>query len=160
MALCFDGFHKLPSTELPAYLHSTSMSPGKLLSQPSFKLTPIKPSQGKKCNFGAVAEGLDLNDIAGKAYLMPHVIQESKADFQEPDDDVKALSDAIWAHKLVVVRGQKNLAPAKQWELVTRFDPDAPQVHSHGDLKSFKSKGGVLAVRILVPPYQFKWLLT
>jgi hypothetical protein len=62
------------------------------------------------------------------------------------DSDVKNLSDAIWTHKIVVVKGQKNLAPSKQWELVTRFDPDAPQVHSHGDMKTFKKEGGVLAV--------------
>ena len=63
-----------------------------------------------------------------------------------PDIDVQALADAIWAHKIVVVKGQKDLAPIKQWELVTRFDPEAPQVHSHGDLKTFKNKGGVLTV--------------
>jgi alpha-ketoglutarate-dependent taurine dioxygenase len=44
----------------------------------------------------------------------------------------------------VVVKGQQNLEPIKQWELVTRFDPDAPQVHSHGSLKTFKATGGVL----------------
>jgi len=63
------------------------------------------------------------------------------------DADVKALADAIWTHKLVVVRGQQNLAPIKQWELVTRFDPEAPQVHSHGDLKTFHKTGGLLSVR-------------
>jgi hypothetical protein len=62
------------------------------------------------------------------------------------DADVKALSDAIWTHKLVVVKGQKNLAPIKQWELVTRFDPKAPQVHSHGDVKTFNKQGGLLSV--------------
>lgn len=56
------------------------------------------------------------------------------------------MSDAIWTHKVVVVKNQQKLQPIKQWELVTRFDPDAPQVHSHGDLKTFKSKGGVLTV--------------
>ena len=56
------------------------------------------------------------------------------------------MSDAIWTHKVVVVKGQKDLAPIKQWELVTRFDPDAPQVHSHGDIKTFNKKGGMLSV--------------
>lgn len=28
---------------------------------------------------------------------------------------------------------------------MTRFDPEAPQVHSHGDVKSFNKKGGVLS---------------
>ena len=63
------------------------------------------------------------------------------------DSNVKALADAIWTHKLVVVRGQQNLSPIKQWELVTRFDPEAPLVHSHGDLKTFNKQGGLLSVR-------------
>lgn len=62
------------------------------------------------------------------------------------DSDVKALSDAIWTHKLVVVKGQSHIHPKKQWELVTRFDPAAPQVHGHGDLKTFNEKGGLLSV--------------
>lgn len=62
------------------------------------------------------------------------------------DADVRHLSDAIWTHKVIVVKGQKDLPPAKQWELVTRFDPSAQQVHSHGDIKTFNSKGGLLSV--------------
>lgn len=46
---------------------------------------------------------------------------------------------------MIVVKGQKNLDPKKHWELVTRFDPEAPQVHSHGNLTSFNKKGGVLS---------------
>jgi hypothetical protein len=60
---------------------------------------------------------------------------------------VKALSDAIWTHKLVVVKGQKDLAPIKQWELVTRFDPNAELIHSHGDLTTFNKQSGLLSVR-------------
>lgn len=48
--------------------------------------------------------------------------------------------------QLVVVKGQKNLEPIKQWELVTRFDPNAPKVHSHGDVKTFNKNGGLLSV--------------
>ena len=47
---------------------------------------------------------------------------------------------------MIIVRGQKGLQPVKQWELVTRFDPDAPQIHSHGDVKSFNKFGGLLSV--------------
>ncbi|KAH8681919.1 hypothetical protein BX600DRAFT_429821 [Xylariales sp. PMI_506] len=101
------------------------MSPGKLVSEPSFKLTPLEKTAKEKYNFGAVVEGVDLNNVT--------------------DDDVKALRDAIWTHKVVVVKGQENLQPIKQWELVTRFDPEAKQVHSHGDVKTYKSKGGVLS---------------
>jgi hypothetical protein len=61
------------------------------------------------------------------------------------DDDLKRLKETIWTHKVIVVKGQKDLTPKKHWELVTRFDPDASQVHSHGDLKTFQQKGGVLS---------------
>jgi hypothetical protein len=62
------------------------------------------------------------------------------------DSDVKGLADAIWTHKLVVVKGQGHIRPIKQWELVTRFDPKAPLVHSHGDVKTFNKDGGLLSV--------------
>jgi hypothetical protein len=44
------------------------MSPGKLLSEPSFKLTPIEKTPSEKHNYGAVITGLDLNDIHGNAF--------------------------------------------------------------------------------------------
>lgn len=45
----------------------------------------------------------------------------------------------------MVIKDQHDLKPSKQWELVTRFDPDATQVHSHGDMKTFAAKGGMLS---------------
>ncbi|KAI2620142.1 Clavaminate synthase-like protein [Hypomontagnella submonticulosa] len=101
------------------------MSPSAVNSEASFKITPMKKSPDEKHDFGVIVSDLDLNDIS--------------------DADVRHLADAIWTHKVVVVKGQKDLAPAKQWELVTRFDPNAPQVHSHGDIKTFNSKGGLLS---------------
>ncbi|KAI0484971.1 hypothetical protein GGR56DRAFT_53115 [Xylariaceae sp. FL0804] len=94
-------------------------------SKASFKVTTMPVEDGKKTNFGAVVEGLDLGNIS--------------------DADVQALKDTIWEKKVVVVRGQKDLQPIKQWELVTRFDPEAPQVHSHGDVKEFNKFGGLLS---------------
>ncbi|CAI6340534.1 unnamed protein product [Periconia digitata] len=94
-------------------------------AQPSFTVTPLPKAASEKHNFGAVVEDLDLENI--------------------DDCNVKALADAIWTHKLVVVKGQQNLNPIKQWELVTRFDPKAPLVHSHGDLKTFNKQGGLLS---------------
>ncbi|KAF2658050.1 Clavaminate synthase-like protein [Lophiostoma macrostomum CBS 122681] len=94
-------------------------------SDASFTIKPIAKSVGDRTNFGSVIEGLDLDCIS--------------------DGNVIALADAIWTHKVVVVKGQKDLAPLKQWDLVTRFDPDAPKVHSHGDVKTFAEKGGVLS---------------
>lgn len=101
------------------------MSPSALSPEASFTITPMKKSPKEKHDYGAIVTGLDLNDIS--------------------DADVRHLSDAIWIHKVVVAKGQKDLAPIKQWELVTRFDPNAPQVHSHGDVKTFNNKGGLLS---------------
>ncbi|KAI1851583.1 hypothetical protein JX265_012335 [Neoarthrinium moseri] len=91
----------------------------------SLEITTLPKESGKKANFGAVIDGIDLNNIS--------------------NDEVQALKDAIWVNKVVVVRGQKDLLPAKQWELVTRFDPEAPQVHSHGSVQSFNKFGGLLS---------------
>lgn len=44
-----------------------------------------------------------------------------------------------------------GLGPEKHGELVIRFDPAAPQVRSHGDIKNFQAKGGLLSV---FQPYQ------
>ncbi|KAI5252781.1 hypothetical protein E4T42_03157 [Aureobasidium subglaciale] len=84
---------------------------------PTFTVKPLPQEAGKKTNFGAIVDDLDL----------------------------KALRDTIWANKVIVVKGQKDLLPIQQWELVTRFDPDAPQVHSHGDVKTFNKNGGILS---------------
>ncbi|CAE7216914.1 hypothetical protein PTNB73_08087 [Pyrenophora teres f. teres] len=100
------------------------MAPGILAPEPSFTINEMDKIAKEKHNFGAIIEDLDLNIS---------------------DTDVKALADAIWTHRLVVVRGQQDLAPIKQWELVTRFDPQAPQLHSHGDLKTFHKTGGLLS---------------
>ncbi|KAI1076490.1 hypothetical protein F5B20DRAFT_318366 [Whalleya microplaca] len=101
------------------------MSPSAITPEPTFTVTRMKKLPNEKHNFGAVVTGVDLNNIS--------------------DADVQHLSEAIWIHKVVVVKGQKDLLPAKHWELVTRFDPDAPQVHSHGNLKAFNKTGGLLA---------------
>ncbi|PVI04816.1 Clavaminate synthase-like protein [Periconia macrospinosa] len=94
-------------------------------SAPSFTVTPLTKTANEKHNFGAVIEDVDLENIS--------------------DSNVKALADAIWTHKVVIVKGQQKLSPIKQWELVTRFDPEAPLVHSHGDLKTFNKQGGLLS---------------
>ncbi|KAI0121225.1 hypothetical protein BJ170DRAFT_152189 [Xylariales sp. AK1849] len=100
---------------------------GSLLEAASafFEVSPLPKADGNKTNFGAAVEGLDLNNIS--------------------DAELQALKKTIWEKKVIVVRGQKDLLPIKQWELVTRFDSKAPQVHSHGDVKSFNKYGGLLS---------------
>ncbi|GJC86327.1 putative dioxygenase C576.01c [Colletotrichum liriopes] len=102
------------------------MSSGVLSVEPSFTVTPVTKSAEEKYNFGAIIEDVDLDTI----------------------------SVAIWTHKVVIVKGQKHIHPRKQWDLVTRFDPEAPLVHSHGDLATFNAKGGVENVRVIGKGYQ------
>ncbi|KAK6373803.1 hypothetical protein LTS17_007772 [Exophiala oligosperma] len=101
------------------------MSPAALTPEPTFQVLPLIKRKDQKFSFGAIVEGLDLNNIS--------------------DGDVKRLKETIWTHKVIVVKNQRDLKPEKHWELVTRFDPEASQVHSHGDLKTFQQKGGVLS---------------
>ncbi|KAJ5646860.1 hypothetical protein N7490_003232 [Penicillium lividum] len=91
----------------------------------TFTVTPIERTPEQKFNFGARVTGVDLNNIS--------------------DEDVDRLKDAVWRHKVIVVKAQHNLDPKKQWELVTRLDPNARDGHSHGDLNTFRAKGGLLA---------------
>ncbi|KAJ6081104.1 hypothetical protein N7499_005978 [Penicillium canescens] len=91
----------------------------------SFTVAPVERTPGQKFNFGARVTGVDLNNIS--------------------DEDVDRLKAAVWRHKVVVVKAQHDLDPKKQWELVTRLDPKASDGHSHGDLKTFRAKGGLLA---------------
>jgi hypothetical protein len=69
------------------------------------------------------------------------------------DASIQALAEAIWMHKLLVVKGQQKLSPIKEWELATRFDPEATLVTPHGDLKTFNSQGGLLSVMPFPPWY-------
>ncbi|RFU29414.1 hypothetical protein B7463_g6926, partial [Scytalidium lignicola] len=89
-----------------------------------FKVTPIERKAGEKFNFGALVTGIDLNNIS--------------------DENVDQLRAAVWRHKVVVVKGQRNLDPKNQWELVKRLDPQATDGHSHGDLAKFRANGGLL----------------
>ncbi|CAL5869228.1 uncharacterized protein PFLUO_LOCUS3456 [Penicillium psychrofluorescens] len=91
----------------------------------SFAVTPLERTPEQKFNFGARVTGVDLNNIS--------------------DDDVDRLKAAVWRHKVIVVKAQRNLDPKKQWELVTRLDPKATDGHSHGNLTTFRAKGGLLA---------------
>ncbi|KAJ5650231.1 uncharacterized protein N7484_003954 [Penicillium longicatenatum] len=91
----------------------------------SFTVTPLERTAEQKFNFGACITGVDLNNLS--------------------DEDVDRLKAAIWRHKVIVVKAQHDLDPKKQWELVTRLDPNARDGHSHGNLTTFRAKGGLLA---------------
>lgn len=89
-------------------------------------VTPIKHAADKKCTIGAIITGLDLNVIS--------------------DEDLATLKEAIHQYQYVTIKDQHNLDPVKHWELVTRLDPEAPQVHGHGTVKEFQKTGGLLSV--------------
>ncbi|KAJ5537017.1 hypothetical protein N7513_010203 [Penicillium frequentans] len=91
----------------------------------SFTVTPLERTPEQKFNFGACVTGVDLNTLS--------------------DEDIDRLKAAIWRHKVIVVKAQHNLDPKKQWDLVTRLDPNARDGHSHGNLTTFRAKGGLLA---------------
>jgi alpha-ketoglutarate-dependent taurine dioxygenase len=131
------------------------MSPVAVSPEPSFRVGPLVKTKDQKFNFGAVVTGLDLNDISGKKErenkgdaekFIPSFSSGRETDLgRNLEYDVAKLKEVIWSEKVVVVKGQKALDPKKHWELVTRFDPTAPQLHSHGNLETFNKKGGMLA---------------
>jgi alpha-ketoglutarate-dependent taurine dioxygenase len=90
----------------------------------TFSILPHSKTPDQKFNFGATVTNLDLNSIS--------------------PTNIDALRTAIWTHKVLIVKGQPNLTPQNHWSLVTRLDPSAPQVHSHGTTATFNAKGGVL----------------
>lgn len=67
--------------------------------------------------FGAVVTGLDLNHVT--------------------DATVAKLREAIWRHKLVIVRGQNELEPKRNWALLQRLDPEAPKMDLDEFARSF-----------------------
>jgi alpha-ketoglutarate-dependent taurine dioxygenase len=103
------------------------MSPSRI-AEYKIAITPLKHSADKKCKLGATITGLDLNNIS--------------------DEDLEALREATHKYQLVVIKDQHELDPVKHWELVSRLDPAAPQVHGHGTVKGFNKTGGMLSVHV------------
>ena len=68
------------------------------------------------CKLGAPITGLNLNDIS--------------------DENLEALREVTHKYQLVVIKDQHEPDPVKHWELVSRLDPTAPQVHGHGRSKN------------------------
>ncbi|KAK4699857.1 xanthine dioxygenase, partial [Phenoliferia sp. Uapishka_3] len=63
--------------------------------------------------FGVVATGCDLNDLGDAAF--------------------KELEELVYTHRVVVLKGQKDLLPASQQALGIRFDPETPAELGHMD---------------------------
>ncbi|KAJ9622507.1 hypothetical protein H2204_011520 [Knufia peltigerae] len=71
--------------------------------------------------FGATVTGADLGNL-------------DEATFQ-------TLREAVYKHSLIVLKNQHDLYPAKQFELIQRFDPDAKSQHGFGAGKGSKLVG-------------------
>ncbi|KAL2822392.1 hypothetical protein BJX63DRAFT_426966 [Aspergillus granulosus] len=91
----------------------------------TFAVTPLERTLDERYNFGAQVTGIDINNIS--------------------HEDVDRLKAAVWRHKVILVKGQSDLDPKKQWELVKRLDPNANDGHSHGTLSTIRAKGGILS---------------
>lgn len=100
------------------------MSPSRI-TESSVVVTPLKHGVDKQYKFGATITWLDLNDIS--------------------EEDLEALKAATHKYRLVMIKDQHNLDPVKHWELVSRLDPKAPQVHGHGTVKEFHTGGMISA---------------
>jgi len=70
----------------------------------SIKHLTVTPIEGH--NFGAVASGVDANAL-------------SEAEFKE-------LEEAVYTHRVIVLKGQKGFLPSSQQALAIRFDPSTP----------------------------------
>ncbi|KAK1977177.1 alpha-ketoglutarate dependent xanthine dioxygenase [Colletotrichum cereale] len=87
-----------------------------------FHVEPLEPQPGSKVKFGAKITNLDVNEIA--------------------DEDLERLKQIVWDHKFVIIKGQRVLQPAKQWELVTRLDPEAGPQSPDIFMEDFHPDGG------------------
>ncbi|GAA5851566.1 hypothetical protein JCM8547_001134 [Rhodosporidiobolus lusitaniae] len=100
-------------------------------SASALTVTPLDTPAG----FGASVEGIDLNNLSEPEFL--------------------SLQHALYTHKVLVIRNQRDLDPRKHQDLVQRFDPKAEAVHGHGNAKevqkTFKGKKSLVGANPPVP---------
>jgi alpha-ketoglutarate-dependent taurine dioxygenase len=89
-------------------------------------VTPLPSVPGSNAKFGATIAGVDLNQLS--------------------DADFEIIRNAIYVHKVVVVKGQHNLIPAKQFDFVHRLDPAADRVQGFDTEDVTDETSGVLGV--------------
>ncbi|KAL0936250.1 alpha-ketoglutarate dependent xanthine dioxygenase [Colletotrichum truncatum] len=94
-----------------------------------FNIEPLKPDMGKRTKFGARITGLDINNIS-----VAHAVAT--------DEDLSDLKSLVWKYKLLIIKGQNNLEPIKQWELIARLDPEAGPQNPELFMKDFHPDGG------------------
>lgn len=63
------------------------------------------------------------------------------------DDDVNKFREVIQQYLVVVVKGQANELPSKNWELLRRLDPDSPELTDDEWAKMYNPEGkGILVI--------------
>jgi hypothetical protein len=62
------------------------------------------------------------------------------------EESFQAVREEVYIHGVVVVKGQQDLLPAKQFEFVKRFDPTTNPKHGFGSGKRVKELGDALGV--------------
>ena len=90
------------------------------MTDPLPLVTPLAhPSSGpsSRCGLGATVTNLDLAALFDPARRTPDEARSTPA--------FKALEDAVYRYKVVVVKHQERLGPDEQYEVVKAFDPAA-----------------------------------
>ncbi|KAF2994622.1 hypothetical protein E8E13_003550 [Curvularia kusanoi] len=79
----------------------------------------------KKCKFGAVITGLDLNCVG--------------------EETVAQLRQATWEHKLLIIKGQHDLEPNRGWDLLQKLDPTSKKIDNTTFARAFYPKNAIVA---------------
>jgi hypothetical protein len=99
------------------------MAPRKRLTYERLSVTCKCVAFADSRQFGAIMTGADLNNF---------------------DDEVfEKLREAVYTYSVVIIKGQQDLLPSKQFDFVHRFDPDANPTHGFGYGKSTKELGNL-----------------
>jgi alpha-ketoglutarate-dependent taurine dioxygenase len=97
---------------------------------PGLEIRPLEPPPGSEIDFGAEVLPCNLARLS--------------------DRDFAALQRAVLTHQVVVVRGQRALAPADQYALTRRFDPSV-QTYGHGHDKAMLQKSVLVQDLVSIP---------
>ncbi|KAH8703778.1 alpha-ketoglutarate dependent xanthine dioxygenase [Talaromyces proteolyticus] len=98
----------------------------------SVKVTPLSTNSKLNPKFGAIVTGADLNNLS--------------------DVEFRLIQEAIYIHKVIIVKGQHNLDPVNQFNFVHRLDPGAKEVHGFETEDVTEETTGVLGPRFHTIP--------
>jgi alpha-ketoglutarate-dependent taurine dioxygenase len=60
--------------------------------------------------------------------------------------DFQAIRNAIYVHSVVIIKGQHDLVPINQYNLIKRLDPEARAEHGWGTSKEAQENTGITGV--------------